>query len=143
MTPPPPRAAAADRRWPSVDDDSRKIHKSSKRKPPVVIYMVSPEVIHVEASEFMALVQRLTGPRAAAGDGPSASVSRQVLPLRVKAVRELTRRPPTAAQTPVTSSGGSETLFFHDLSPPSTYAVRKDEQMATPHGWLQHGESSS
>ncbi|XP_074578115.1 uncharacterized protein LOC141834679 [Curcuma longa] len=135
MTPPPPR--------PEVDDDSRKIHKSRKRKPPVVIYMVSPEVIHVEASEFMALVQRLTGPRAAAGDGPSASVSRhQVVPVRVKAARALTRKPPTAAQTPVTSSGASETLFFHDLSPPSTYVVRKDEQMATPHGWLLHGESS-
>ncbi|GJM98033.1 hypothetical protein PR202_ga15007 [Eleusine coracana subsp. coracana] len=40
---------------------SRKIGKQQDRKP-VIIYMVSPKVIHVEAHEFMPLVQRLTGP---------------------------------------------------------------------------------
>ncbi|KAK3134047.1 hypothetical protein QOZ80_6AG0544380 [Eleusine coracana subsp. coracana] len=43
---------------------SRKIgkqHQQQDRKP-VIIYMVSPKVIHVEAHEFMPLVQRLTGP---------------------------------------------------------------------------------
>ncbi|KAF8658943.1 hypothetical protein HU200_058777 [Digitaria exilis] len=47
---------------------SRKIGKSpgAERKP-VIIYMVSPKVIHVEAHEFLPLVQRLTGPDASAG----------------------------------------------------------------------------
>lgn len=48
---------------------SRKIGKpapsapsTSQNRKPVIIYMVSPKVIHVEAHEFMSLVQRLTGP---------------------------------------------------------------------------------
>lgn len=39
-------------------------HGQPERKP-VIIYMVSPKVIHVEAHEFLPLVQRLTGPEAA------------------------------------------------------------------------------
>ncbi|RZR83836.1 hypothetical protein BHM03_00010553 [Ensete ventricosum] len=31
-------------------------------RPPVVIYAISPKIIHVEPGEFMTLVQRLTGP---------------------------------------------------------------------------------
>ena len=42
-------------------------HGQQERKP-VIIYMVSPKVIHVEAHEFMPLVQRLTGPGAGRGD---------------------------------------------------------------------------
>ncbi|KAF8687700.1 hypothetical protein HU200_042624 [Digitaria exilis] len=59
---------------------SRKIGKSpgAERKP-VIIYMVSPKVIHVEAHEFLPLVQRLTGPdaaaAAAAGRGDKNSTS--------------------------------------------------------------------
>ncbi|TVU08081.1 hypothetical protein EJB05_41466, partial [Eragrostis curvula] len=42
---------------------SRKIGKQHQQeRKPVIIYMVSPKVIHVEAHEFMPLVQRLTGP---------------------------------------------------------------------------------
>ena len=43
-------------------------HGQQERKP-VIIYMVSPKVIHVEAHEFMPLVQRLTGPDAGRGRG--------------------------------------------------------------------------
>ena len=39
-----------------VGSESRKI-----RKKPVIIYLESPKVIHVEPTEFMGLVQRLTG----------------------------------------------------------------------------------
>ncbi|TKW22519.1 hypothetical protein SEVIR_4G233700v4 [Setaria viridis] len=45
-------------------------HGQQERKP-VIIYMVSPKVIHVEAHEFMPLVQRLTGPDAGRGDKKS------------------------------------------------------------------------
>ncbi|EER90015.1 hypothetical protein BDA96_10G242800 [Sorghum bicolor] len=47
-------------------------HGQQERKP-VIIYMVSPKVIHVEAHEFLPLVQRLTGPEAAAGRGDKKS----------------------------------------------------------------------
>ena len=39
-----------------VGTESRKI-----RKKPVIIYIASPKVIHVEPTEFMGMVQRLTG----------------------------------------------------------------------------------
>ncbi|KAJ1259798.1 hypothetical protein BS78_10G183900 [Paspalum vaginatum] len=45
-------------------------HGQQERKP-VIIYMVSPKVIHVEAHEFLPLVQRLTGPEAGRGDKKS------------------------------------------------------------------------
>ncbi|KAF0904678.1 hypothetical protein E2562_036079 [Oryza meyeriana var. granulata] len=52
---------------------SRKIGKpagaAQQQRKPVIIYMVSPKIIHVEAHEFMSLVQRLTGPEAVAGGG--------------------------------------------------------------------------
>ncbi|KAK4747647.1 hypothetical protein SAY87_014233 [Trapa incisa] len=37
-------------------------HASLPPRQPVIIYTVSPKVIHTNPSEFMALVQRLTGP---------------------------------------------------------------------------------
>ncbi|CAL9055416.1 unnamed protein product [Musa banksii] len=37
-------------------------------RPPVVIYAISPKIIHVEPGEFMTLVQRLTGPDSSAAD---------------------------------------------------------------------------
>ncbi|EPS65720.1 hypothetical protein M569_09057, partial [Genlisea aurea] len=60
-----------------VSKDSRAIHKpcsssssssssaaapsASKRHLPVIIYTHSPKVIHAHPSDFMALVQKLTG----------------------------------------------------------------------------------
>ncbi|XP_065854827.1 VQ motif-containing protein 8, chloroplastic [Euphorbia lathyris] len=45
-----------------LNKESHLIHKSSKQKnPPVIIYTQSPKVIHTPATDFMALVQRLTG----------------------------------------------------------------------------------
>ncbi|WCJ43405.1 VQ motif-containing protein [Euphorbia peplus] len=37
-------------------------HHSQPPRPPVIIYTVSPKVIHTNPSDFMNLVQRLTGP---------------------------------------------------------------------------------
>lgn len=36
-------------------------HPPQQHRPPVIIYTVSPKVIHTDPSEFMTLVQRLTG----------------------------------------------------------------------------------
>ncbi|PKA51692.1 Protein MKS1 [Apostasia shenzhenica] len=50
-----------------VGKDSHKVKKPelppqpSQRRTPVIIYTVSPKVIHTKPSEFMSLVQRLTG----------------------------------------------------------------------------------
>lgn len=67
-------AAGAAGRKLGVHAASRKIgkHGQQERKP-VIIYMVSPKVIHVEAHEFLPLVQRLTGPEAGRGDKKKSS----------------------------------------------------------------------
>ncbi|OAY65457.1 Nuclear speckle RNA-binding protein B [Ananas comosus] len=45
-----------------------------QQRPPVIIYTVSPKVIHTHPSEFMSLVQRLTG-ASSSSSSASASVS--------------------------------------------------------------------
>lgn len=44
-----------------------------QHRPPVIIYTVSPKVIHTNPNEFMNLVQRLTGPSAPSPVGSSYS----------------------------------------------------------------------
>uniref|UniRef100_A0A6N2KVD5 VQ domain-containing protein n=1 Tax=Salix viminalis TaxID=40686 RepID=A0A6N2KVD5_SALVM len=47
-----------------LNQDSHKIKKPPlppQRQAPVIIYAVSPKIIHAEESNFMAVVQRLTG----------------------------------------------------------------------------------
>ncbi|XP_042449116.1 protein MKS1-like [Zingiber officinale] len=55
-----------------VRHDSHNIIKKHPPAPaprqPVIIYTVSPEVIHVDRSEFMSLVQRLTGAPSSSSD---------------------------------------------------------------------------
>lgn len=53
-----------------VNKDSHKIKKPPLAPPrdPVIIYTISPKVIHVELADFMGLVQRLTGSSSAAAD---------------------------------------------------------------------------
>ncbi|XP_042412510.1 protein MKS1-like [Zingiber officinale] len=55
-----------------VRHDSHNIIKKQPPAPaprqPVIIYTVSPEVIHVDRSEFMPLVQRLTGAPSSSSD---------------------------------------------------------------------------
>lgn len=138
-------------------------HGQQERKP-VIIYMVSPKVIHVDAHEFMPLVQRLTGPEAGRGDRksrPSTSgvggageaepsegarnKTRAAPPVRVKA-RALnrpavsvttTRRQQAAAD----ASPPSGLMLFQDLSPLRGAAL-KGEQHQLPlqvsPGWLHH-----
>lgn len=42
-------------------------------RPPVIIYTVSPKIIHANPNEFMSLVQRLTGPNATSPSTSSSS----------------------------------------------------------------------
>ncbi|XP_019174159.1 PREDICTED: protein MKS1-like [Ipomoea nil] len=73
-----------------VRKDSHKIRKppvapsqhpppQAPPRPPVIIYTVSPKIIHANPSEFMSLVQRLTGPDhstfAAAASSSSSSIA--------------------------------------------------------------------
>ncbi|CAL9060606.1 protein MKS1-like [Musa acuminata AAA Group] len=63
-----------------VRKDSHKIRKPPAAAPPqtrqpVIIYTVSPKVIHASRSEFMSLVQRLTGAASSSAD-PTAAASR-------------------------------------------------------------------
>ncbi|RWR86872.1 putative VQ motif-containing protein [Cinnamomum micranthum f. kanehirae] len=47
---------------PMAPQPSQPLHQPvAQPRPPVIIYTVSPKVIHTSASEFMTLVQRLTG----------------------------------------------------------------------------------
>uniref|UniRef100_A0A0E0E3M5 VQ domain-containing protein n=1 Tax=Oryza meridionalis TaxID=40149 RepID=A0A0E0E3M5_9ORYZ len=143
---------------------SRKIGKSAthqqQQRKPVIIYMVSPKIIHVEAHEFMSLVQRLTGPgAAAAGDGDKKAASsssprearRGAPPVRVKA-RALNRpaggpavpvsvtatrqqqqqlAPPSSSAAAGPSPSPSTGFLFHDLSPLRGAAL-KGEAAAAP-----------
>ncbi|GLT45072.1 hypothetical protein SLA2020_189320 [Shorea laevis] len=52
-----------------ISNTSSKIKKTKlNAKSPVVIYLKSPEIIHVRPEEFMGLVQRLTGKDASSCD---------------------------------------------------------------------------
>lgn len=48
-------------------------HHQPPPRPPVIIYTVSPKVIHANPSEFMSLVQRLTGPNSSSSSSSSIS----------------------------------------------------------------------
>ncbi|KQK17769.1 protein MKS1 [Brachypodium distachyon] len=118
---------------------SRKIGKpapsapsTSQNRKPVIIYMVSPKVIHVEAHEFMSLVQRLTGPdggddqarlqqASTSSSSPRAAAARKqgAPPVRVKA-RAL-NRPGPAVSVSVTATRQQQQQ--QQAGPPSSWAV--------------------
>lgn len=88
-------------------------HGQQERKP-VIIYMVSPKVIHVEAHEFMPLVQRLTGPGAGRGDrkgrpSPPGLMFHDLSPLRGAALK--------GEHHPMVSPGWLHHVGDHFLSP--------------------------
>ncbi|CAL9165893.1 uncharacterized protein LOC103983333 [Musa acuminata AAA Group] len=104
---------------PVIREESRKIRK------PVVIHLVSPTVIHADAGEFMALVQRLTGRDSSAADivggssGPAKAACfqgrKRQLPVRVKAraLKPVGKETSSSCQPSVPPA-----LFLSDLSPP-------------------------
>ncbi|KAJ1266771.1 hypothetical protein BS78_07G003900 [Paspalum vaginatum] len=74
-----------------VRKDSRKIrkpplpHAQQQVRQPVIIYTVSPKVVHAEPSEFMSVVQRLTGARrgpTTASASSSSALPAQAAPLQ-------------------------------------------------------------
>ncbi|KAJ0086642.1 hypothetical protein Patl1_08113 [Pistacia atlantica] len=46
---------------PQQNQQQHRPHHQAPPRPPVIIYTVSPKVIHTNPSDFMTLVQRLTG----------------------------------------------------------------------------------
>ncbi|KAJ0977777.1 hypothetical protein J5N97_013251 [Dioscorea zingiberensis] len=124
--------------------ESHKINKSpTKTKKPVVIYLVSPKIIHAEPGEFMALVQRLTGPASsAAAHGSEVSQAKTrsgQFPVRVKARpftgTAATKRSPS--HSPVLSPA---TLFLNDLTPLSEGGCAQRWSSLASQGWLLHGK---
>lgn len=150
---------------------SRKIGKPSghgqhQERKPVIIYMVSPKIIHVEAHEFLPLVQRLTGPTADKKDTSTPSTSpaspmqesegdhqrnknrSAAPPVRVKA-RALNRPAGgpavsvsvTAArqqQAGAPAAAASPGFMFHDLSPLRGAALKGEHHPLVSPGWLHH-----
>ncbi|CAL5009381.1 unnamed protein product [Urochloa decumbens] len=89
-----------------VRKDSHKIRKQPVQqvREPVIIYTVSPKVVHAQPSEFMSVVQRLTGTAAAAA-AASSSLPAPAPPLHHRII-------------PTTSS-----LFFGGAAPSSSSAA--------------------
>ncbi|KAK8928287.1 Protein MKS1 [Platanthera zijinensis] len=53
---------------------------TSHRRPPVIIYTVSPKIIHTKPSEFMSLVQRLTGCASSSESSSAAAAPGALVP---------------------------------------------------------------
>ncbi|KAJ4786519.1 hypothetical protein LUZ62_037765 [Rhynchospora pubera] len=70
-----------------------------QHRPPVIIYAVSPKVIHTNPSEFMSLVQRLTGSSTSSATGASSSA------------------PPLAAPAPFQATSMAATFPFNSYLP--------------------------
>ncbi|KAJ4808770.1 VQ motif-containing protein [Rhynchospora pubera] len=128
-----------------VSTDSHKVQKAAKK--PVIIYMVAPEIIHVEAGEFMSLVQRLTGPNSpspgkirnlTSNNDQTDGKDKNQFPVKVKA-RVLNHAASSTKQQLSPQSPMSPTLFFHDLSPLSRGSALK-EAAAASQGWLHHAD---
>jgi hypothetical protein len=129
-----------------VSADSHKLQKPAKK--PVIIYMVAPEIIHVEAGEFMSLVQRLTGPNspspgeirklAANNDQSNVDKEKHQFPIKVKARMIDHAAGSGKLQSSSPQSPISPTLFFHDLSPLSRGSGALKESAAASQGWLHH-----
>ncbi|KAK1371209.1 VQ domain-containing protein [Heracleum sosnowskyi] len=56
----------------NVSQQVSQSHSHRQHPPPVIIYTLSPRVYHVEPTEFMQLVQRLTGRKGEVGQSSSA-----------------------------------------------------------------------
>ncbi|CAI9778036.1 unnamed protein product [Fraxinus pennsylvanica] len=61
-------------RKPPVAPPSQQQQPQAPPRPPVIIYTVSPKIIHAKPNEFMSLVQRLTGPNSTSTSCSSSSV---------------------------------------------------------------------
>ncbi|KAE8692337.1 hypothetical protein F3Y22_tig00110840pilonHSYRG00103 [Hibiscus syriacus] len=109
---------------PSSSTDQQKQQQQQRRKGLVIIYTHSPKIIHTQARDFMALVQRLTGlsrsHREVNGDTAA------VLPSRPKKNDEINKRQEDnescsvntdekVEDVPTTAIGGGMKHFFADM----------------------------
>ncbi|KAJ4838244.1 hypothetical protein Tsubulata_011311 [Turnera subulata] len=93
-----------------LHQDSHKIKKPPlppPRQQPVIIYAVSPKVIHTEVSEFMSVVQRLTGLSSGnfSDDGAVSPAARLAATEKLASPREFMR--PSAASSAAGGDGSS------------------------------------
>ncbi|KAG6770292.1 hypothetical protein POTOM_025969 [Populus tomentosa] len=62
----------------TVSKNSSKIKKTAVpnqgRSSPVIVYLKSPDIIHVKPEDFMGTVQRLTGKAASSSSSPTSCV---------------------------------------------------------------------
>lgn len=107
-------------------------------RPPVIIYAVSPKVIHTNPSEFMALVQRLTGasPKHGAGAGAAASSSSspkvnpfshpngEVSPAARYASVEMAAKPPGRKRPRMDDDGDSNVMILEGIDMKDRVAER-------------------
>uniref|UniRef100_A0ACD5YUM2 Uncharacterized protein n=1 Tax=Avena sativa TaxID=4498 RepID=A0ACD5YUM2_AVESA len=84
-------------------------HQTQQPQPraPVIIYDASPKVIHTQPSEFMALVQRLTGPAGAAAAHPTEAAAEAPPPPQFQPQEFLLS--PTAGLSPAARYAAIET----------------------------------
>ena len=93
--------------------------QAQQPRAPVIIYDASPKVIHTQPSEFMALVQRLTGP---GGVAAAHSIEpAEVLPPQFQPQEFLLS--PTAGLSPAARYAAIESRYARPLPPgPAPYA---------------------
>ncbi|KAK8952981.1 Protein MKS1 [Platanthera guangdongensis] len=102
------------------------------KRPPIIIYTVSPKIIHTKPSDFMSLVQRLTGVSPSPIDESAAGVTYPSTSSGEQEADDSKSRPPLSprilsllppSSTPITSSVFSPTVdlsplnFMNELSP--------------------------
>ncbi|CAA7403189.1 unnamed protein product [Spirodela intermedia] len=141
-----------------VQQGSHSIRKTPRK--PVVIYVVSPKIIHVKASEFMSLVQRLTGiDSSASSPPPTATATEGELlgdrkthdcgsPAKPEAIRATRNHFPLldSVDGPTQQEAADQfscwrSFFANDLSLTPVAGGPKDTTgLAAPDRWLFHGQ---
>ncbi|KAL0926443.1 hypothetical protein M5K25_002677 [Dendrobium thyrsiflorum] len=103
-----------------------KLHKDSHKiiKPPIIIYTVSPKVIHTNPNEFMSLVQRLTGFSSTATDtkassSSSSSTDSHIVALKPENDAEAIELSSPNLFSPSVMDFMNSNLFHHELLSPS------------------------
>jgi MAP kinase substrate 1 len=111
--------------------------QQQQARAPVIIYDASPKVIHTKPRDFMALIQRLTGPGAAAAQfeaGMEAVPSSSVPPPEFQPLEFLLS--PTAALSPAARLAAIErSVRPLPPGPAPTYYVPDDDDSSIPLDW--------
>lgn len=141
-----------------VQQESHSIRKAPRK--PVVIYVVSPKIINVKASEFMSLVQRLTGNDSSGSSPPpmATATEGELLGDRKTHVRGSPAKPEAmrakwnhfpmmdGVDAPTRQGAADQvscwrSFFANDLSlTPDAGGPKDTTDLAAPDKWLFHGE---